>query len=91
MTTQLIVKLAAGNPGALDVLCKLNTELTDDKEKVVKILTDYKIMGSRLYMLYNDCCGRDIQKTIKALMTLSEDELNKHITGDGVRGYEIQF
>ena len=62
MTTQLIVKLAAGNPGALDVLCKLNTELTaEDKDDVVKLLTDYKITGYRLYMLYNDCCGREIK------------------------------
>lgn len=92
MTTQQIVKLAAGNPGALDVLCKMGTELSaEEKETVVRLLTEYRITGSRLYVLYNDCCGRDLPKTIKALTTLPEDELDKLITGDGVRGYPVSI
>ena len=89
MTTQLIVKLAAGNPGALDVLCKLNTRLKDKEDSVVKNIIDYKITVSRLYVLYNDCCSRDIDRVVKSLTTLSEDELNHCITGDGLRGYEV--
>lgn len=91
MTTQLIVKLAAGNPGALDFLCKLNNRLdTAEESTVVKHLLDYKITGSRLYILYNDCCSRDIDLTIKSILTLTEDELDKLITGDGLHGYPVQ-
>lgn len=88
-TMDLMIKMSEGNPGALMTcteLLKLGTSGV-----VAIIFLDYLgIYGERLYMLWNDCCDRDIQRVMKVVSAvnaekkLSEEDVRKHVSG--VRG-----
>lgn len=57
----VITLMAEGNPGAVDCLLRLVDH--DKAATIVKylyVLDEYEIYGYRIYMLYNDCCNRDI-------------------------------
>lgn len=60
---QTLHSLSKGNPGALDFLIQL-------MQPTVPLITVAKIeksgiVGTDLYVLYSDLCGRDMQKVIK--------------------------
>ena len=79
-----IISMIDGNPGALAFI-KEATEM--DSLLAIRGLCrmqDVGITGSRLYMLWNDCCGRD---TGVAIFVMNEVEIGSiwfHI-GDGSR------
>lgn len=50
----------------------------------------YGIRGSRLYQLWNDCCGRDTRFTLEVLQYYDEETINRHIEGDGCHGTPIK-
>ena len=60
--------MSEGNPGALNVLMQM---MNDPRDFMDILLCDsLDIRGSKLYMLNNDCCGRDINKFRRTLMML---------------------
>jgi hypothetical protein len=61
----ILEKMSEGNPGALTCLMEMikkNDWYFPDTEPMVYVLhlDDIGIYGSQLYMLWNDCCGRDL-------------------------------
>ena len=57
----LLILLGQGNPGALNVLMRLDV-------KHLAVLADKAIHGSDIWCLYKDECGEDIEK-LKAKLT----------------------
>jgi hypothetical protein len=52
--------MAEGNPGAMKTIMQI---LQDPKGFLTLLSLDsLDIRGARLYMLFNDCCGRNMKK-----------------------------
>ena len=66
-TTQNFINFAGGNPGAITTLFELQ-KVVQDKTAIYLITLDkMELYEDKLYMLWNDCCNRDISKVIKIL------------------------
>lgn len=65
---EMIYIMSEGNPGALTVLA----EIMKEPNGILDILSldSLDIRGSKLYMLWNDCCGRDFKKFKRTLQLL---------------------
>lgn len=78
----MIVAMAEGNPGAMKVLF----EMASDPKRYLDILLcdEYGIRGSKLYMLNNDCCNRNMGKFDRTLLMIrcgifSLDEIHQNL------------
>ena len=61
----MLMTMSEGNPGAIRVLAEM---MKNDKGILDILLCDsYDIRGSKLYMLNNDCCGRNKDKFNRTL------------------------
>ena len=56
-----------GNPGAIKVLFELMKQAEDKIGLLLITLDKMQLYGSHIYMLWNDCCDRNINKVIKIL------------------------
>ncbi|KKM06858.1 hypothetical protein LCGC14_1739770, partial [marine sediment metagenome] len=97
-TTDAIVKMSEGNPGALSVCMQLLTkiaeidpDLTMGGLSTLLLLDTLGIYGSEIWMLYKDVCGEDIADTITILRGyqlgfIDENKLRHAINnrGDGI-------
>lgn len=96
----IMVKMSEGNPGAVTVLMELYGKAPEiDPQSLlgglgpVMWLDTFGIYGSRIWMLYKDVCGQDVEKTnwmIRAVQLgiLSETELNHRIDNYGREGID---
>lgn len=78
--------IAEGNPGALAFLMNAYDMDAFKAERGFQKMQDAGITGSRLYMLWNDCCGRN---TELALEVMNEEDIGTilhHIDGGCGRG-----
>lgn len=57
-----MIKMSEGNPGALTVLMILIKEDEMNIVKYILALDTLEIYGSNIYILWNDCCDRNISK-----------------------------
>ena len=48
------------------------------------------ITGDKLYMLWNDCCGRDTGLALETMMCMDMEEIVRHINYDGGRGFPVE-
>lgn len=44
------------------------------------------IKGSRLYQLWNDCCGRDTDFALEVMAKYDIEDIKRHIDGNGCYG-----
>lgn len=89
MTKINFLNLASGNPGALQFVfaaCDLDP---DNAGVGFAKMEQAGIVGSKLYMLWNDCCNRDTALAIKAMCHIDKEHLLKHINYDAGRGIPI--
>ena len=96
----IMIKMSEGNPGAVTVLMELYKETpeTDPMSALgglgpIMWLDTFGIYGSRIWMLYKDVCGQDVEKTnwmIRAVQLgiMSEAELNHRIDNYGREGID---
>lgn len=94
----IAVKLAEGNPGALNVIVKLITETEKiDPDAVMGPYTyllsldSHGIYGPGIWVLYKDTCGQDIIKTMAVLRAcqigfITDAQLAIVSNRDGSRG-----
>lgn len=88
LLASMATKYSDYNPGALTFFCEAI------KHEPQKSLTAFDrmlfngIKGSKLYMLWNDCCDRNTEKTLDIMMNNSIDDINKHINYENGRGIE---
>ena len=67
-TMDMIMTMCEGNPGAMQVIMQM---MSDPRSFMDILLCDsLDIRGSKLYMLHNDCCGRNTDKFNRTLMML---------------------
>lgn len=78
-----VSELADGNIGAMSfVFDTLNIEDDNDRKNMPLALARAKhfgIVGSKLYLLWNDCCNKDTSKTLRVLVEESKESLFDHI------------
>ena len=84
-TVDLIVKMSEGNPGAIAFCSELMKFGTLGVVTIIN-LDDIGLYGDRLYMLWNDCCGRSAEKAIKVVKArnfgkLSNQDIRDHVAG----------
>ena len=82
--------ICKGNPGALAFLIDAYQKYFTKAETAFKKMSDADICGDKLYMLWNDCCNRDTEKTINIMLTHSIEDIVKHINYEHGRGIPYQ-
>lgn len=89
-TMDMVMVMTEGNPGAMMVIMDM---LKDPKGFLDILLLDHmEIRGSHLYMLHNDCCGRNndkFKRTLKMFRcgTFTQAEINANLE----RTYAVPF
>ena len=81
---EITMKMSEGNPGALNAIIGLMQK--PDGIMYVLACDMIGIYGSRLYMLWNDCCGRSFDKFIRVIKgwqagKLKAEEILEHVSG----------
>ena len=73
---EMIVTMSDGNPGA--IACMLNM-LDNNPKALLDILffDTMEIYGSKIYMLWNDCCGRDMKTFRDTINYIREGNVSK--------------
>ncbi len=87
-TLDIAMSMGEGNPGALSLVMEI---LTGEPKNIFILLKcdAYRIYGSRLYMFWNDCCDRDINRMRQAIDEYNREEILDHIDNNG--GYGKKF
>lgn len=82
----MMVSLSEGNLGAVafitDVLDKAVKEHDEMAALALTRAKTFNVVGTKLYLLWNDCCGRDTDKAIRVLAENSKDDIMEHLTFD---------
>ena len=78
-----LIRLADGNPGALTFIMEAGKMFDERADKGFKRMQAHNITGSKLYILWNDCCDRNTEKAIRVMYEENIDEIIKHITHIG--------
>lgn len=81
--------ICEGNPGALSFVMQAYEANVFRAERAFQRMKDNGITGSRLYMLWNDCCDRDTGKALAVMAKMAVEEIVRHINYEGGRGLPI--
>lgn len=87
--------ICEGNPGAVAFVMSAY-DPKNGWSNIVKAEAAFKrmeragITGSKLYMLWNNCCNRDTDKAIEIMQTKDIDDIVKHINFENGRGYAFE-
>jgi len=84
-TMDLMLKMSEGNPGALMACMELFKLGTPGVVALIN-LDDIGLYGEKLYMLWNDCCGRDAEKVVKVVKARNFGKLSDKDILDRVSG-----
>ena len=85
----IVEKMCEGNPGAMQVCM----ELLNNDPAYLLLCDTLELYGEELYMLWNDCCGRDLPKMKKVLDAvrtgkISEATVHEHLKGGYGKPFE---
>ena len=78
--------ICKGNSGALNFLMLAYKEYLFKAERGFQRMLDNNITGSKLYMLWNDCCDRDTGMAVNIMCENDVDDIIKHINYENGRG-----
>ena len=78
--------IVEGNPGALTFLMEAYDKDLFLAERGFQRMQNAGITGSRLYMLWNDCCGRNTEMAMDIMQNKAIDIILHHIDGGEGRG-----
>lgn len=81
-----ISALCAGNPGTLSFISEAYRESPRDAEYGFNRMAENGITGSRLYMLWNDCCERDTRQALDVMLYDTIQSVIDHINDSEGRG-----
>lgn len=74
---EVIEAMSEGNPGAIECIGLMFLDEPYDTALDMLLLDKLEIYGSKLYMLWNDCCGRDVQKMRKTIKAFRSHKFTK--------------
>jgi len=85
--TDIVLKMSEGNPGAMSCVMDI---LGKEKVHLILILDTLGLYGSNLYMLWSDCCSRDLGELERVLGEyragkITKEQIFEHISG----GYQV--
>lgn len=78
--------ICEGNIGALTFLMEAYDVDMFGAERAFQRMQDNNITGSRLYMLWNDCCDRDTKKALQIMKNNAIQDIVEHINYENGRG-----
>lgn len=78
-----------GNPGAISFMIAAYETAPFTAERCFARVTRQGIRGCELYMLWNDCCGRDTHLALKVMGSWPVEELRARINRKYGRGLPI--
>ena len=78
--------ICEGNPGALGFVMDAYDRNFVKAEKAFQKMHDNRITGSKLYMLWNDCCNRNTEKAIEIMLDNPIEDIVRHINYENGRG-----
>ena len=81
--------ICKGNPGALAFVMEAYERDMFTAEQCFQRMEKAGIAGDKLYMLWNDCCGRDVDLALETMMCMPTPEIVRHINYDAGRGIPI--
>ena len=79
--------ICQGNPGALTFLMSAYDINMWKAEEAFQRMQDNGILGSQLYMLWNDCCNRNTALAIEIAINVPIDVIDTHINYKAGRGF----
>lgn len=81
MLQELIIQISEGNVGAMMCCLEMikNSVGSINAVLAIKRAEQLGIVGDKLYLVWNDCCDRDGEKTLRVLMEKGKDEILDHI------------
>ena len=79
--------ICGGNPGAFQFLMKAYRIDPSKAETAFQRMQDNGITGAKLYMLWNDCCGRDTELALQIAYAAPLSKIEEHINCEGGRGF----
>ena len=78
LSPPLIMAISDGNPGALVAATAiLNNDPVHGFPCLCYLYHNLNINGSKLYMLWNDCCGQDICRWNKTIELIKAGKISK--------------
>ncbi len=79
--------ICENNPGAMTFLADAYmTGHPGLAERAFQRMQDNGIRGDKLYMIWNDCCGRNTAKAVKIMATKPIEDIIRHINYEQGRG-----
>ncbi len=73
--------LCMGNPGAIAFMANAYKKDVFRAERGFQRMQDAGICGCKLYMIWNDCCGRDTEKALDVMNEESIPVILEHVSG----------
>lgn len=79
MLENFVIECTDGNIGA--AACCMEILKSGDTKGITALqrMIEMNIKGEKIYLIWNDCCNRDIKKTIRVMHEKSKDEILDHI------------
>lgn len=77
----IVLKMSEGNPGALTTCLEIIKAKNNDIVQSIPIfltLDNMELYGSYLYMLWNDCCSRNIDDVLRVICCFAEGKITKN-------------
>jgi len=78
--------ICQGNPGALSFLMSAYEMDLFKAERAFQKLQNAGITGDKMYMLWNDCCGRDVEKTLDMILKEDIKTISHYLNYENGRG-----
>jgi len=76
-TLEAVVKMAQGNPGAINVLMQLLKDESINGALAIYWMDELKIRGWRIWFAFKDCCNQDLYKLYNSLLNQDKDMIQK--------------
>lgn len=90
MANYNLMDLSKGNPGALNCLVQLTHPILEDISGVVmKKIIDCKIVGTDIYVMWSDICGKNFLKMAKLCKDCPDDILIDACSRQDYSGREL--
>lgn len=79
--SDMILKLSEGNPGAMTTLFEILKYKDNDPLKFLGtflVIDTMELYGRHLYMLWNDCCNRNVKKVLDVIKGYQLGEITNY-------------
>jgi hypothetical protein len=74
---EAVVKMAEGNPGAINVMMQLLKDESINGALSIYWLDNLKIRGWRIWFAFKDCCQQDLHKLYNCLIHQDQTMIDK--------------